>query len=110
MNIFINFVLAVFWGTGAGVIFHVSPFESFTCGKPASEFSPNWAAYADHCARVVTMQGLAWALCMSKLEISFVLTNIFCDLLGGLCIVMMFGMLFHLVEFKARNNVSMYRV
>ncbi|KAE9409168.1 hypothetical protein BT96DRAFT_931949 [Gymnopus androsaceus JB14] len=91
MNIFLNFALAVFWGTGAGVLFHVSPFESYTCDRPASDFSPKWAAYADHCARVVAMQGLAWALWV-------------------LCIIMMFGMLFHLVEFKTRNNVSMYRV
>ncbi|KAJ3721873.1 hypothetical protein C8R42DRAFT_668662 [Lentinula raphanica] len=91
LNIFVNFVLAVFWGTGAGVLFHVSPFESFTCDKPSSTFSSNWAFYSDHCARVVAMQGLAWAL-------------------WGLSIILMFGMLFHLVEFKTRQNVSMYKV
>jgi len=91
LNIFISFALAVFWGTGAGVLFHVSPFESFTCDKPSSRFSSNWAAYADNCSRVVAMQGLAWAL-------------------WGLSIIMMFGMLFHLVEFKTRSNVTMYNV
>ncbi|KIK70560.1 hypothetical protein GYMLUDRAFT_32604 [Collybiopsis luxurians FD-317 M1] len=91
LNIFVNFVLAVFWGTSAGVIFHVSPFESFTCNKPTSIFDSNWAAYSDNCAIVVAMQGLAWAL-------------------WGLSVFLMFGMLFHLVEFKSRKNVSMYRV
>jgi hypothetical protein len=91
LNIFINFALAVFWGTGAGVLFKVSPFESRTCDKPSSVFSSQWQSYADNCAIVVTMQGLAWAL-------------------WGLSVILMFATLFHLFEFKTRKNVSMYRV
>ncbi|KAF9074156.1 hypothetical protein BDP27DRAFT_1359680 [Rhodocollybia butyracea] len=87
LNIFINFSLAVFWGAGAGILFQVSPFESRTCDKSSSVFTSNWASYADNCSRVVAMQGLAWAL-------------------WGLSLTLMFGMFFHLVEFKTRRNVS----
>ncbi|KAF5392529.1 hypothetical protein D9757_002314 [Collybiopsis confluens] len=65
LNIFATFALAVFWGTSAGVIFHVSPFESYTCDKPRSIFNSNWESYAENCAVIVAMQGLAWALCKS---------------------------------------------
>ncbi|KAF7799921.1 hypothetical protein EIP86_011164 [Pleurotus ostreatoroseus] len=56
------FILAVFWGTAAGVIFQVSPFRAYTCGRPASSFTPEWAAWLGNCRRVVTMEAFAWTL------------------------------------------------
>ncbi|KAF9074965.1 hypothetical protein BDP27DRAFT_95067 [Rhodocollybia butyracea] len=89
VNIFFMIVLTVFWGTGAGILFRVTPFAWFTCGNPASSFRPNWASYAHNCSRVVATQGIAWALwCFS--------------------LIMAIIMLFHLFEFKFRPNASMY--
>lgn len=56
------FILSVFWGTAAGVLFQVSPFRAYTCGRPDSAFTPEWAAWKGNCRRVVTMEGFAWSL------------------------------------------------
>lgn len=82
-----TFILAVFWGTGAGVIFHVSPFEDFTCRRPISTFTPPWQAYFDKCHRVVAMQGIAWAL-------------------WGIFVFMLIGLLIELFQCSRRPNVK----
>lgn len=53
------------------------------------------------------LHGLCVRLHLSLFVSAFANSLVF---VGVLCIIMMFGMLFHLVEFKTRNNVSMYRV
>ncbi|KAK4702329.1 hypothetical protein P7C70_g3896, partial [Phenoliferia sp. Uapishka_3] len=58
---FITFIAAVFWGTGAGVAFSVTPFKSSTCGLPASHFNAKWAPFVSQCSRIVAIEGLAWA-------------------------------------------------
>ncbi|KAM0751130.1 hypothetical protein T439DRAFT_347723 [Meredithblackwellia eburnea MCA 4105] len=62
MGAFFLFCSAIFWGTGAGIIFQVSPFKVYTCGKPAEFFAANWAPFASQCSRVVAIEGIAWAL------------------------------------------------
>ncbi|PSR81180.1 hypothetical protein EW026_g3776 [Hermanssonia centrifuga] len=92
ISAFWSFVFAVFWGTSAGVIFHVSPFENFTCHRPASSFPPAWQSYHDRCHEVVALQGMAWAL-------------------WGIFIFKFLGMIIELIEFKKRPNVkSFYQV
>ncbi|KAK0229140.1 hypothetical protein ARMGADRAFT_1080902 [Armillaria gallica] len=86
---FFTFVGAVFWGTGAGVMFQVSPFRSYNCGNPADSFSPNWARFADQCSRIVAIQGIAWAN-------------------WGLFVFLFFGMLIHKLEIRPRPNVTFY--
>lgn len=49
--------------------------------------------------------------CVSYILRTFVMNNTDGnEFAGGLSIILMFGMLLHLVEFKARKNVSMYKV
>ncbi|KAK7465546.1 hypothetical protein VKT23_005521 [Stygiomarasmius scandens] len=91
LSAFVTFVLAIFWGTGAGVLFAVSPFRATNCDNPANTFPPNWQPYTDRCDLIVAMQGIAWAL-------------------WGLHVLMLFGMLAHLLQIKVRPNVSFYKV
>ncbi|KAF8917950.1 hypothetical protein CPB85DRAFT_1284157 [Mucidula mucida] len=89
MITFLTFVLAVFWGTGAGVMYQVSPFRAYNCGNPADSFAPNWARFHDQCSRIVAIQGIAWAL-------------------WGLMVFLFFGMLIHKLEIRARPNITFY--
>ena len=60
---FFTFVFAVFWGTGAGVMFAVTPFRGTNCDADPSTFPPAWQNYVSQCEIVVSIQGVAWALC-----------------------------------------------
>ncbi|THV06610.1 hypothetical protein K435DRAFT_849077 [Dendrothele bispora CBS 962.96] len=88
---FITFVLAVFWGTGAGVLFAVSPFRATNCDNPLNSFPAAWQPYTDRCSLIVAMQGIAWAL-------------------WGLHVLLLFGMLAHVFNIRTRPNVSFYKV
>ncbi|KAL1695112.1 hypothetical protein GGG16DRAFT_45909 [Schizophyllum commune] len=86
---FFTFVFAVFWGTGAGVMFAVTPFRGTNCDADPSTFPPAWQNYVSQCEIVVSIQGVAWAL-------------------WGLMVLMLAGMIFHACEIRPRKNVSFY--
>ncbi|KAJ3531161.1 hypothetical protein NMY22_g8272 [Coprinellus aureogranulatus] len=59
-----SFILAVFFGTGAGIIWqNTGLFWKGTGCRPAEVLPPNWRPYARECGRVVTIQAVAWSLC-----------------------------------------------
>lgn len=56
-------ILAVFNGTGAGIL-QKSPFgRNLRCGDPVDSFPEAYQPYVNDCARVTAIEGLAWALC-----------------------------------------------
>ncbi|PPQ74682.1 hypothetical protein CVT26_007665 [Gymnopilus dilepis] len=58
-----SLVLAVFFGTGAGVIRQTTPFRGSSCSsKPVDAYPQKWQPYAHECSRIVAMEGFAWAL------------------------------------------------
>ncbi|TFK38763.1 hypothetical protein BDQ12DRAFT_651100 [Crucibulum laeve] len=59
---FIAFILAVFFGTGAGVVFQTTPFKGTSCGRPASAYPEKWQPYAHECSKIVSIQAVAWTL------------------------------------------------
>ncbi|EAU86525.2 hypothetical protein CC1G_10247 [Coprinopsis cinerea okayama7 len=60
---FCALVAAVFFGTGAGVVQRSTPYKGTSCSsRPVSAYPPQWQPYAGECARVVALQGIAWAL------------------------------------------------
>ncbi|KAJ2912929.1 hypothetical protein MD484_g7484, partial [Candolleomyces efflorescens] len=79
----LSFTVAIFFGTGAGIINRTAPFKGTSCGRPASDYPEAWQPYAHECSRIVAIQGLAWAL-------------------WGLYVFLFFGTLFHKVQFKTR--------
>ena len=102
---FFTFVFAVFWGTGAGVMFAVTPFRGTNCDADPSTFPPAWQNYVSQCEIVVSIQGVAWALC----ELSaFRFISSYLLFAGGLMVLMLAGMIFHACEIRPRKNVSFY--
>ncbi|KAK4704568.1 hypothetical protein P7C70_g1640, partial [Phenoliferia sp. Uapishka_3] len=55
------FILAVFWGTGAGIIFQVSPFHVYSCKFDVNTFEPIWQPFYSQCSRIVAIEAIAWA-------------------------------------------------
>ncbi|TFK23875.1 hypothetical protein FA15DRAFT_641893 [Coprinopsis marcescibilis] len=56
-------IAALFFATGAGVVFRTTPFRGHACHRtPASAYPAAWQPYAGECGRIVAIQGLAWAL------------------------------------------------
>ncbi|EKM60879.1 uncharacterized protein PHACADRAFT_247092 [Phanerochaete carnosa HHB-10118-sp] len=62
MSTFWAFVFTVFWGTAAGVLNRVVPFEAFNCGNPRDTFPTQWQPWAHQCRELVTFQAFAWSL------------------------------------------------
>ncbi|GJE87802.1 magnesium transporter [Phanerochaete sordida] len=62
MSLFWSFVFAVFWGTSAGVLNRVVPFEAHNCGADPSHFAPGWRPWQHQCEELVTLQAFAWTL------------------------------------------------
>lgn len=62
MCCFWSFVFAVFWGTCAGVLNRVVPFEAHNCGADPSHFDPKWRPWQHQCSELVTLQAFAWTL------------------------------------------------
>lgn len=58
-----SFILAVFFATGAGVIWqNTGLFWKGTGCRPAEQLPEIWRPYARECGRVVTIQAVAWSL------------------------------------------------
>ena len=79
---FFTFVFAVFWGTGAGVMFAVTPFRGTNCDADPSTFPPAWQNYVSQCEIVVSIQGVAWALC--EFPVTFYLPSVLTRSQGAL--------------------------
>ncbi|KAF9266890.1 hypothetical protein L218DRAFT_755115 [Marasmius fiardii PR-910] len=89
LSIFFTFVNTVFWGTAAGILFQQLPFKSSTCGHPVSSFPSNWQPYVGQCDEIVALHGLCW-------------------LEWALLTLVLFGSIFHKVQFTPRPHVSYY--
>ncbi|KAL8279833.1 hypothetical protein RQP46_007683 [Phenoliferia psychrophenolica] len=61
LTTFAVFVLAVFWGTGAGIIFQVSPFHVYSCKFDVATFDPLWQPFYSQCSRIVAIEAFAWS-------------------------------------------------
>lgn len=98
---FSSFVMAVFFGTGAGIIQRTAPFTGHGCArKPLADYPQEWQPYVGECSRVVAIQGIAWALCkFESFSGDIALLNIFA---GGLYIFLMLGTIIHKVKFVTR--------
>ncbi|KAH9479940.1 hypothetical protein JR316_0008537 [Psilocybe cubensis] len=59
---FFSLVLAVFFGTGAGVIRTATPFRGTSCGRPADAYPEKWQRFAHECSRIVSIEAVAWSL------------------------------------------------
>ena len=60
---FWSFVMAVFFGTSAGIIERVAPFTGHGCTHQKVEAYPeNWRPWVGECNHIVSIQGIAWAL------------------------------------------------
>ncbi|KAF5313729.1 hypothetical protein D9611_010095 [Ephemerocybe angulata] len=58
-----SFVLAVFFGTGAGIVWQdTGHFFKGTGCRPPDQIPPNWRRFADQCRIIVSIQAMAWAL------------------------------------------------
>lgn len=60
---FCTFTLAFFWGTGAGIVFQVSPFHVYSCKFDIETFEPIWQPFFSQCSRIVAIEAFAWAEC-----------------------------------------------
>ncbi|KAG7093627.1 hypothetical protein E1B28_007291 [Marasmius oreades] len=89
ISMFLTFVLAVFWGTAAGILFHVLPFGHTTCGHAVSTFPSNWQPYVSQCRQLTALHGLSWTI-------------------WGILTLLLFGSLIHKVRFTPRPHVSYY--
>jgi hypothetical protein len=58
-------MFAVFFGTGAGILYSTPFGHSIACKNPTSSFPQIWQPYVSDCGRVMAISGLAWALCKS---------------------------------------------
>ncbi|KAF8623680.1 hypothetical protein AX17_007378 [Amanita inopinata Kibby_2008] len=59
---FISLILAVFWGTGAGLLRTTTPYRGTHCDRPPSAYAPNWAPFANECSRIITIEAIGWTL------------------------------------------------
>ncbi|TEB21128.1 hypothetical protein FA13DRAFT_164644 [Coprinellus micaceus] len=79
-----SLILAVFFGTAAGVIWqNTGLFWKGTGCRPAESIPENWRPFARECGRVVTIQAVAWSL-------------------FGLYILLFVGTLIHKLKIRAR--------
>jgi len=62
MSAFWAFVFCIFWGTSAGVLNRVVPFESHNCDSGANTFAPKWQPWQHQCKELVALQAIAWSL------------------------------------------------
>ena len=63
VSCFWAFVFAIFWGTSAGVVNRVVPFEVWKCNRNPDVFAPEWRPWQNQCNELVALQGIAWTLC-----------------------------------------------
>ncbi|EKM82243.1 hypothetical protein AGABI1DRAFT_83525 [Agaricus bisporus var. burnettii JB137-S8] len=58
-----SFIMAVFFGTGAGIIQQDAPFTGHGCKrKPLEDYPVAWRPYAVECDNIIAIQGVAWSL------------------------------------------------
>ncbi|KAM6504301.1 hypothetical protein JOM56_001244 [Amanita muscaria] len=57
-----SFILAVFWGTGAGLLRTGTPYRGDCASRLANTYPTVWQPYADLCTRVIVIEALAWSL------------------------------------------------
>ncbi|KAF8883492.1 hypothetical protein CPB84DRAFT_188476 [Gymnopilus junonius] len=63
MTTLLTLILAVFFGTGGGIIRTVTPFRGTSCRtKRVDEYPPKWQPFAHECSRVIVIEAFAWAL------------------------------------------------
>lgn len=61
-----SFIMAVFFGTGAGIIQQDAPFTGHGCKrKPLEDYPVAWRPYVVECDNIIAIQGVAWSLCQS---------------------------------------------
>ncbi|KAF8958678.1 hypothetical protein BDZ97DRAFT_1840841 [Flammula alnicola] len=60
---FVALILAVFFGTGAGIIQKTTPFTGHGCHKLSqNDYPEKWRPFFQQCSRIVAIQGVAWSL------------------------------------------------
>lgn len=87
MSCFWAFVFAIFWGTSAGVLNRVVPFEVSKCGDNPDTFAPEWRPWQNQCHELVALQGIAWAL-------------------WGIFVFLWIGLLAEVIEIRFKHTVQ----
>jgi hypothetical protein len=65
-------MLAVFWGTGAGLLRTGTPYRGTSCIPRAAEhYPPVFQPFAGLCKKVVTIEAIAWTECSSFVLLLF---------------------------------------
>ncbi|KAF9473370.1 hypothetical protein BDN70DRAFT_937487 [Pholiota conissans] len=59
---FVSLILAVFFGTVAGIIRTATPFRGTSCGNAVDLYPVKWQPYVGECRRIIAMEAFAWTL------------------------------------------------